>query len=257
MQKEYEWVDDRAQGRKRILFLSLIIVLLIGLGTWGGVEIDSSNIDEEVVALHNQTSSLLSEYEALEQDKAALEAEHMTVQAQYEAIANDYKSLQTENSQVQTQYEAISNDYKSLQVENSQVQTQYEAIANDYRALQKQLTNTEKQASLLQEDAKELQEKYLSLTKLKQFEVDDNLQISFHTEEEILSSRWITGEVRNIGLATVDKAYIFVFRYNSNGSLAKTDFPPTVVTSLGPGETAHFSFLAEGEPFKIMAVGDY
>ncbi len=173
------------------------------------------------------------------------------------STAEEKVALEYELSSIQSEYEALRESNEALQAEYSRVQSQYETFSKDYEALREQLTGAEEQSSLLQEDFEDLQDKYVSLASIKQFNVDNRLRISFTTEEQFLSSRWIAGEVINIDSTTVKKAYVFIFRYNPDGSLAKGDFPPIVIANLGPSETAHFSFLAAGEAFKIMAVGNY
>ncbi len=154
----------------------------------------------------------------------------------------------------QSQAEA---EYAALESSNSQLQAQYDTLSKTYTAHQEQLAIAENHATQLQEELDNLQAKYVSLANLKKFDADDNLRVSFTAEEEFLSSRWIAGQITNIGSKTVKKVYVFIFRYNQDGSLMTSEFPPPVITNLGPNETAHFSFLVSDESFKVMVVGDY
>lgn len=230
--EDYDW--NRRQRRKRLLILSLIVITLVGLGTWGGTKIGGSNNNnnnnkEELALLQYRLTSTQSEYEALEESNTSLQSELL--------------SLQVEQAKAQSQYNALLQDH--------------DAISQDKETLQEQLALSEEELSQLQVDFDDLQTKLLSMTKLKGFDVDDTLRVSFATEEQFLSSRWIAGEITNIGSTTVTKAYIFIFRYDADGYLDKVDFPPILITNLGPDETAHFSFLSGGEAFKIMVAGNY
>ena len=224
MYEDSEWEEGRR--RKRLLLLALIIVVLIGLSTWGGVRIGSATTSNEVTTLEHKVS---------------------TMESEVEVMATDYSALQS-------QAEA---EYAALESSNSQLQAQYDTLSKTYTAHQEQLAIAENHATQLQEELDNLQAKYVSLANLKKFDADDNLRVSFTAEEEFLSSRWIAGQITNIGSKTVKKVYVFIFRYNQDGSLMTSEFPPPVITNLGPNETAHFSFLVSDESFKVMVVGDY
>ena len=224
MYEDYDWEEGRR--RKRLLLLALIIIALVGLSTWGGVRIGSATTSNEIATLQNKVSSM--------------ESDAVTLAANYSAL----------QSQVESEYATLESSY-------SQLQSQYDTLSQTYTSQQKQLAIAEDYASQLQEDLDNLQANYISLTQLKKFDVDDKLQVNFTAEDEFLTSRWIAGQVTNIGSTTVNKVYVFVFRYDPDGSLKQAEFPPTVITNLKPDETAHFSFLVASEPFKIMVVGDY
>ena len=218
----YNWDEDGEHRGRRLLIVALIIVGLVALGTWGGVQIGSTSTSEELATLKHRVSSIESEYTTLLKGNVGLQSEMSSLQGDY-----------------------------------STIQSQYEMLEGDYGNRVEQLARTQTQTSLLQGELLNLQGKYVSLAKTKAFEVDDSLHVSFNIEEEFLSSQWIAGEVTNSGSTAVEKVYVFIFRYSPEGVLTDVDLPPTVVTDLVAGETAHFSFSTAGEAFKIMVIGNH
>ena len=165
--------------------------------------------------------------------------------------------LQTNYGQLQENYHLLEARLTSLRQDYSGLQTNYGQFQEDYDLLEAELGSLTQSYYQLEFCYDDLELRYMSLEKVKQFVVDETIQITFSMEEEIMGLRWIKARVTNIGDSAIKKLYIVVFRYNPDGSLDKMDFPPTVIDDLGVNEVSYFSFPSAGEPFKIMAIGDY
>ncbi|MBI3744376.1 MAG: hypothetical protein HY261_08860 [Chloroflexi bacterium] len=234
-------------------------------------------IDQQRAVLEGQLATAKTDYATLQSSFIALDQRKADVQDQLASVQFDYTNLQSSiggltqrKADLQNQLAAVQADearlvderskltqtISTLQAQLATANTDLAKAQTDAQSLQGAVTAAKQQTSDLQQAQTDLLAKYNALAKAKVFAAAPNLQVTFNTEDQFLSTKWLAGQVTNTGTATVAKAYIFVARFKDDGSLDKMDFPPYLATNLKPGGTANFSFLTAGEAFKIVVVAD-
>lgn len=207
--------------------------------------------------LETRLSSASADYASLQAQYASQELRKAAVQAQLSSAQTDYSNLLAEYSRLEKAKAGIELQLSVAQSEIDKLKADGQSMQKTLVTAQASLTRVEQDLAQAKQAQSDLTDKYNSLARSKIFVADNNLRVTFSTEEQFLSTKWIAGQVTNAGSKLVSKAYVIVARYNADGSLEKVDFPPFLVAGLRPGDTASFSFLTSGEAFKIMVLSDY
>ena len=151
----------------------------------------------------------------------------------------------------------VEQESKAMRAQLVSTETELSRMQSEYSGLQEKHTTLQSQLTSLTSDYNNLMMRYSALEKTKVFVIDDRLKVAVFTEAQLATAAWVRGEVTNTGTTTMQRVYVLLFRYKTDGSLEKLELPPTVLLNLAPQATGYFSFLSAGENYKIMMVGDY
>ncbi len=237
-------------SRRGKILVILVACAVIGLAVWGGTLIGAARANaqqeetqSQLTAAKEELSRLQTSYTTLQQDTVALrtqlvatEASLSKMQSSYVTVQQDNLSLRSQQTSADSAISKMQSSHTDLQQENGKLQGQLASLTTDYNSLKI---------------------RYDALEKTKAFLVDGRLRVNLSTEQQFGAVTWMRGEVTNVGSVAVQKIYVFVSRYKSDGSLDSVDLPPAIIVNLGAGSTSQFSFIATGSTSKVTVLGDY
>ncbi len=237
-------------SRRGLIIVILSACAVLGLAIWGGTLIGSSRANQQqketqaqLTSAQYELSQVQSSYTALQLDNVTLRTQLMSTENALSQMQSGYVGLQQDNVTVRTQLMSTQNALSQTQSGNTGSQ-------QDNAKLQSQLT-------ALTLDYNNLATRYDTLQKTKEFVVDSRLKVELTTEQQFGAMTWVRGQVTNIGSSTVQKIYVLVSRYKTDGSLDGLDLPPAILLNLVPGGAGQFSFVATGSNYKVTVLGDY
>ncbi len=265
--------------------ITIIVVVILGalaLATWGGTRLGDSTSDQQpeetqegIDTLTNELAQVRDNYILIQENNeelsallASTKAALLKSQAEYNALVNEKAVIEVELSRIESALVQAQVDYANLQRSYNRLQSRLTSAENEVTTLQRAYQNlSENYDDILDEQAdvkadyNYLSQRYSVLEGTKQFTLDNRLRVNLSTETEPGETSWVIGEiiggVTNISNRTISRVYVLISRYNSDGTLASLDLPPSLITNLAPGEVGYFNFSSTGESCKITVIGDY
>ncbi len=253
--------------RRRNITIAVVVILsVLALATWGGTRLGDAGQDNQIqaqlTAATEELSRLQADYSALAQERALLNTQLATTTASYQELQDLYGALEQENTGLEQELAAagiqlasVQANVASLQDSNNQLLDQLATTSATLAALEAE--NDSLKADLASADSRydTLYQQYLVLEAARQFVIENRIQVTLHTETQANGSIWIRGEVTNISGQTIDRFYLLIAHFATDGTLSPLELQP--VSNLGPGQSTVVYVLATtGDTVRITALSD-